>query len=461
MKTLKTILLGITAATLIAGCDSGGGGSDKTKPPVNNPPVISSVVCPAEINESEQGVCQINAYDSEGSLLSYSADKDWNYSFNANGEGTFTAPEVPSNTNYDLEFEVCDDKNACTTASTSILVKNVEEPPIDPPVENVLPTFDRFVFSNGSTHDDTNILQLRRKNTEGTIEATDLNGDNIYYEMFVNGDLTRDYLNGKNFGIIPTASDSTSDVEHLGDVTLRLCDEQNFDFGTNTCTNYNEKTFAYGEINPVQATSSLGFNENGTYYLISDATSVGSFLNRAEIYLDSVYKGDVDFVGDNTYAGGFDSINFPIENRENIAETYWFNDTGDEGDVVKRFTPASESEWRTIMRERLADWGFVEGVGSYLEENIIAVDGNDNPGCAIPSGTTEYITPDFTIFSNGNLATANYTSPTDNKTTDLEDYNKLKYCGNINNDLQMTMYPAYEIYNRIDEFHDLGFTFEE
>ena len=443
-KIIKSVTKGVmlgAAAIMMYGCNGGSSGSGSGTEIIA--PAFGADNCPSVVNENTSGECQLNVTGTDP--ITYSINSAGAIVVDpSTGKVTWNSPEVPQDTAVTYTAKACNSAG-CTTQDREITVKDV------PAGENAHPLIQGLVLGNGASFDGNNIYQTWGKDIEGSVVATDAEDDFIEYNVGFSGEgLYSGYQNEEAFGVSTYSQNRTDATADLGQVLIEAWDEGGRD----------TKTVGVVGKNPISATSNLFFNENGTYGITSDATSDGSFLDKAELYVNGVHESSVDKTFGDVSSDYADYDNIPIVNGENTNVVKYFNDDGDERDVGKGFTPASEEEWRTIMRERLADWGFVEGVGGYLEDNTIAVDGNSNPGCTIPSGTTQYITPDFTIFSNGNLATANYTSPTDNKTTDLENYNKLKYCGNINNDLQMTMYPAYEIYNRIDEFHDLGFTFE-
>jgi hypothetical protein len=292
---------------------------------------------------------------------------------------------------------------------------------------NTLPIFDRFNFTNGSIHDDSNILQLRRKSSEGTIEATDAQGDNIYYEMSVNGNLTRT-INGNNFSIVPTPSDSTADVEDLGDVIVRVCDEQNFDSGTGTCINYNEKVFAYGEINPVQEDIELSFNKDlygydstlgWIYYYNSKhtSTSTDTSLDKIEIKVSDGYAYTDDY-SENNPTETTDVLYNPTPEGDGWIEGDAYNLYGDHRTLRKNFATYSKTGFEEMTDAKLITDGKTLTTTGSPSEGVFRKDYplvfQANKDCPYKDGNNTVILDDPVNYAgiiDGRIAVIDYNHP--------------------------------------------------
>lgn len=99
-------------------------------PPVNNPPVITSTPI-TEVNENEAYYYDVKATDADGDILTYSLAQapGW-LSINSNtGLVSGTAPEVDSDTNFDVSVSVSDEEES-DSQDYVLTVKRVNNAPV-------------------------------------------------------------------------------------------------------------------------------------------------------------------------------------------------------------------------------------------------------------------------------------------------------------------------------------------
>jgi len=95
----------------------------------NLPPVITSVPV-TEVDEQEVYTYDVEAYDPDGDILTYSLTQgpSWLSIDSQTGLVSGTAPEVDEDTGFDIIVRVSDTEGAFDTQTFTITVQNVEEP---------------------------------------------------------------------------------------------------------------------------------------------------------------------------------------------------------------------------------------------------------------------------------------------------------------------------------------------
>jgi hypothetical protein len=316
----------------------------------------------------------------------------------------------------------------------------------DVPVgENAKPIINSVDIYSPADFVDGKIAVTWGKNFEGKINASDLENDVITYGIDATGDnLFLGYKTADTFGINTTKPVSTDATHDLGQLVMKVSDEG----GSDT------KILGVVGKNPVQATTSLFFNENGTYGIVSDATSDGSFLDKVQLYVNGIF-GTESIFNNGYYSVGVDFNNIAIVDGNNTHSVNYSNKALDQRNVVKGFNPASEEEWRIIMRERLADWG-----GSYNEDYVVDFNAGDNDLCPVGPGTQIQGRVDFWGTDGGNWWSSNYTDNTEDLPTEYDLFQKIKYCRSVetqNKSQQISLDPLYSAESKGKSFVDNGF----
>ncbi len=441
MKSLfnKIIIGGAIIGASISGCQDSR--STKTKPYVeppvveNSAPVFNSNTCPTVIYENTSGTCKLSATDADEDPVKYSFTDslDGLLSIDSTtGDVSWNASEVDADTIYSTTAKACDDKDACDSKTLDITVKNVEE--------NVLPVIQGLALSGTASADANNIYQTLGKNIDGRIVAIDANDDAINYNTDVSGDalsLNSEYEDEFSIATQQTSTDSTTD---LGQVIMNACDEEGCD----------TKTFNVVGKNPIQANISQTFYENGMVEWSSDATSDGSYLSQVQGWMNDGGKGDVDITSDTYTKSAY--ISDEIIEGTNTGKFSWKNEDGDERIIEGSFVPATEAEARAKIEEILNAWG-----GTYVKDDSLNFNAIENPLCQYSKGTPLSISVDYLVVNGDKIATINYASFGNNLSTDLDNYNTLKNCGNTANDLQMSRFPVDEVESKTTAFKDNEF----
>jgi len=137
-------------------------------PPVNHLPVITSTPV-TQVNEGQNYVYDVNANDADGDTLTYSLTTapSWLSINSQTGLITGTAPQVTSDTNYNVVVSVSDGKGSVSQAYT-LTVKNIVVPP-----QNNLPVITS-----------TPVTQVNEgQNYVYDVNANDADGDTLVYSL--------------------------------------------------------------------------------------------------------------------------------------------------------------------------------------------------------------------------------------------------------------------------------------
>jgi len=391
-------------------------------------PSISSFSCnPDTIKTNEEAFCEVNAEAAD----SYISNQ---IQVSGNGTGTFSSSNPGL---YNIEIEACNEAG-CVSASTEVTVEeDVVEPvdsdgdgfsdvveneagtdPYDPNDypgngENHLPNFIGMIFSNGASLSDKSIYQIWGKDIPGQIVAQDAEGDPIMYEMDVSGDNLPLYSqNGKDFNIKTAQSNSTDATADLGEVTIRLCDEQNFDATADSCEDYHEWKFGVIGKNSMQANIYDSYNKNRTLTLHSDATSDGGLIDRVELLEDGIVVASDTNLGVDTVKDAY--VTRSTKEGQTDFEWRWYN-PNDIRSVKKTVNIPSEVQWREDVRAELD--ANPDKYKAYYEDQVIIGDGGD-------------VKTDFFVIKNDDSwAFMNYLGQGDNLSEVQEDENLLNQWG--------------------------------
>jgi len=137
--------------------------------PVNYPPEITSIPAVTEINEGNSYNYDVNAIDIDGDKLTYSLPlfPPWLSIDSNTGLISGTAPQVDSDTPFDIEVGVSDNVNPVVKQSYTLTVKNVVGPINHPPEITSTPITQ---IDEGSSYN-------------YDVDATDIDEDSLEYSL--------------------------------------------------------------------------------------------------------------------------------------------------------------------------------------------------------------------------------------------------------------------------------------
>ena len=207
--------------------------------------------------------------------------------------------------------------------------------------------------------------------------------------------------------------------------------------------------------NPLVTSLIKSFGTDGTVTYTYDATSDAVKLDKINIGLNGV-PGYSSWENVNLNEARV-NLETPIVDRDpNEISFYVQNLDGDSKTNTDSFTPATEAEARAKIEEILEGAGLVFN-STYFRDSTLKTWGSSNSNCTIAEGEFENISIDYKILYNGKWATINFASFDDNLTIALSNYDKLRYCGDTANDLQISRDPEYSIENKINAFKNNEF----